>query len=904
MAMKSVSFSQLSGISSKVLKEVPPMFSPISISTSSAATTVVTTSSAPLKKIVGSTVVTPVGWNKRGRPTTKPRPVLHSLSAAKLTSNSQGASLSTPLGSVINLGSSNCQVGGRGIMSSNTGSNSKNTSPISTSIILSSSDAGAETHQLPLLRGANGQGPRGGNTGVRVYSGSPKASPPSFLLTNVSTASGVRMATPSMVITNAMNLQSGSGAVSATDSNSLPMSVGSVVVSAGGITGTSSVVGAGRGRVILTSSPRLVRPFVSQGSRTLAPTRSLSTRPTVMLVTSATPPSTTTSIVYPLSRKATTLTTSLTPTTVSNATNHASSLTVASSVPISTFSKTTTVPTGELALLVAASEMSERVVNTSLANDPNAKSIGNTTVIGKSLSTVLTPLVSQPQEISGGSIHDDYKAKGSQTLKDNSEKESIIEGSSNIKTTTLSNFKVETNNTCQAVSSSPPIFTSVTTANSVGQACFTIATGTKHISTSAAVSTVSPVCSTILTTSKKLNVLNIPAGGSTIKQTGTKTTIITSTTTSQGSPTIISTTTECESGAVIKASASTTTTNPQDHISLSISKGAFTTVPASSKTIITSSSAKSENSNMTVNTPIVTSSSVNSLSLATKSMSLSTGSTSSNLSIFSDTIPKTSAVKNTTPKLLTTTTSASNLVITSKSKYLSESEVQRTISTSTSANNSMVSAANTITKMTINTSGVNKVATNSTSSNTSITGTSRSSLLGVAPKTTIITSSSKTSESISNHGSISNTVTSMVSSENESSTSKTPTSGAEIKAKTTSAMDDAKAKAASVPVSSSKTSRGRGTGHISTKTSLSGSAKRSSSAVPSTSKGHAASAVTRTINTSGGVANTRSRRSIGSSSIELVSSKRTRSESSDSTSPRVIIGVRKGRGRPKGRRSR
>ncbi|KAK8730944.1 hypothetical protein OTU49_007715, partial [Cherax quadricarinatus] len=251
----------LGNLSGKVLKETPPMFSPTTISTTNTLATVVTTTSTnssdlQARKIVGSTIVTPMGWNKRGRPSTKARPLLHALTATKLSGvESQGASLASP---VI----------------------SKVATPVTTPILLSTNEATSETH-IAALRVGSPLSPRGG-TGVRVYSGSPKTSAASFLLTNVNSSSAVRMASPSMVITNTMGMSSGNGTV-ISESSALSLGVGPVVVSAGGVSGAGSIVSGGRSRVILTSSPRLVRPIVAHTARTIATTRTLNTsRPTVM----------------------------------------------------------------------------------------------------------------------------------------------------------------------------------------------------------------------------------------------------------------------------------------------------------------------------------------------------------------------------------------------------------------------------------------------------------------------------------------------------------------------------------------------------------------------------------------------------------------------------------------------
>ncbi|XP_042233577.1 mucin-5AC-like isoform X7 [Homarus americanus] len=351
----------LGNLSGKVLKETPPMFSPATMSTGGTLATVVSTnptntSDLQARKIVGNTIVTPMGWNKRGRPSTKSRPLLHTLTATKLSGvEAQGTSLGTP---VIN----------------------KVTTPVTTPILLSTTDVATETH-IAAVRGGQ-LSPRGGNSGVRVYSGSPKTSAASFLLTNVTSSSGVRMASPSMVITNTMAMSTGNGTV-VSDSSPLSLGVGSVVVSAGG--GSSM----GRGRVILTSSPRLVRPIVAHANRTIATTRTLNTtRPTVMLVTTPSPVCLTSTVTTHSASAAPPTSPANSTTLVSSTTRTTPATFVHSTLP----SASTSVPTGELALLVAASEMSERARNTvspTNMNGSNACLSSNTSSTVTSTSTSL-----------------------------------------------------------------------------------------------------------------------------------------------------------------------------------------------------------------------------------------------------------------------------------------------------------------------------------------------------------------------------------------------------------------------------------------------------------------------------------------------------------------------------------
>ncbi|XP_042233597.1 KAT8 regulatory NSL complex subunit 3-like isoform X9 [Homarus americanus] len=352
----------LGNLSGKVLKETPPMFSPATMSTGGTLATVVSTnptntSDLQARKIVGNTIVTPMGWNKRGRPSTKSRPLLHTLTATKLSGvEAQGTSLGTP---VIN----------------------KVTTPVTTPILLSTTDVATETH-IAAVRVGGQLSPRGGNSGVRVYSGSPKTSAASFLLTNVTSSSGVRMASPSMVITNTMAMSTGNGTV-VSDSSPLSLGVGSVVVSAGG--GSSM----GRGRVILTSSPRLVRPIVAHANRTIATTRTLNTtRPTVMLVTTPSPVCLTSTVTTHSASAAPPTSPANSTTLVSSTTRTTPATFVHSTLP----SASTSVPTGELALLVAASEMSERARNTvspTNMNGSNACLSSNTSSTVTSTSTSL-----------------------------------------------------------------------------------------------------------------------------------------------------------------------------------------------------------------------------------------------------------------------------------------------------------------------------------------------------------------------------------------------------------------------------------------------------------------------------------------------------------------------------------
>ncbi|XP_069954473.1 KAT8 regulatory NSL complex subunit 3 isoform X6 [Cherax quadricarinatus] len=360
----------LGNLSGKVLKETPPMFSPTTISTTNTLATVVTTTSTnssdlQARKIVGSTIVTPMGWNKRGRPSTKARPLLHALTATKLSGvESQGASLASP---VI----------------------SKVATPVTTPILLSTNEATSETH-IAALRVGSPLSPRGG-TGVRVYSGSPKTSAASFLLTNVNSSSAVRMASPSMVITNTMGMSSGNGTV-ISESSALSLGVGPVVVSAGGVSGAGSIVSGGRSRVILTSSPRLVRPIVAHTARTIATTRTLNTsRPTVMLVTTPNHVTLASSTLTTHTAPITPATSLATSTTLVCSTASAPSTALVHSTPTSTSTTPSSVPTGELALLVAASEMSERARNTVSPSDNNSNTYQSTNSSSVATDTSASP---------------------------------------------------------------------------------------------------------------------------------------------------------------------------------------------------------------------------------------------------------------------------------------------------------------------------------------------------------------------------------------------------------------------------------------------------------------------------------------------------------------------------------
>lgn len=110
-------------------------------------------------QIVGSTIVTPVGWNKRGRPSTKSRPMLHTLtttattSTTKLTSDtSKGLAISASLSSIMGLGAptaTGTQANGKsGVISVN---GNKLSTPITTSILLSTSEV--VTDSQAALRG-------------------------------------------------------------------------------------------------------------------------------------------------------------------------------------------------------------------------------------------------------------------------------------------------------------------------------------------------------------------------------------------------------------------------------------------------------------------------------------------------------------------------------------------------------------------------------------------------------------------------------------------------------------------------------------------------------------------------------------------------------------------------------
>lgn len=107
---------------------------------------------------MGSTIVTPVGWNKRGRPSTKSRPVLQALatttstttSTTKLTPDtSKGLGMSASLGNIVGLGvptASGSQANGKGGINMNGGAlGNKLATPITTSILLSTSEVATDT---------------------------------------------------------------------------------------------------------------------------------------------------------------------------------------------------------------------------------------------------------------------------------------------------------------------------------------------------------------------------------------------------------------------------------------------------------------------------------------------------------------------------------------------------------------------------------------------------------------------------------------------------------------------------------------------------------------------------------------------------------------------------------------
>ncbi|XP_045592911.1 KAT8 regulatory NSL complex subunit 3 isoform X5 [Procambarus clarkii] len=367
----------LGNLSGKLLKESPPMFSPATLPSAGTLATVVTTTSTntadlQARKIMGSTIVTPVGWNKKGRPATKSQPLMHTLTATKVGGvEAQGARLGKP---VMN----------------------KVATPLTTPILLSTNDAATETH-IAAVKVGGPLSPRGGGSGVRVYSGSPKTSAASFLLTNVTSSSSVRMASPSMVITNTMGMSTGSGTV-ISESSPLSLGVGSVVVSAGGVSGAGSVPSSGRSRVILTSSPRLMRPIVAHTSRTISTTRTLNTsRPTVMLVTTPSPITQASSTLTTHTTPVTLPTSLVTPTLVSS-TTVAPPITLLQSSSTSTSTTPSSVPTGELALLVAASEMSERARNiVAPTNSGSSTSSDNKTSSAVTSTSSITAVISSTE---------------------------------------------------------------------------------------------------------------------------------------------------------------------------------------------------------------------------------------------------------------------------------------------------------------------------------------------------------------------------------------------------------------------------------------------------------------------------------------------------------------------------
>ncbi|XP_047483033.1 serine-rich adhesin for platelets-like isoform X3 [Penaeus chinensis] len=486
----------LSSLTGKLLKETPPMFSPTTaVTTTGSLATVITTSpnasDVQARKIVGSTIVTPVGWNKRGRPSTKSRPMLHTLttttttSTTKLTSDtSKGLAMGASLSSIMGLGAptaAGTQANGKsGVISVN---GNKMASPITTSILLSTSEV--VTDSQAALRGSS-VSPRGGGAGVRVYSGSPKTSAASFLLTNVTSASNVRMASPSMVITNTLGVPAGGCATSAS-TEPLSLSMGSVVVSAGGVSnnGGGMVGGSGRGRVILTSSPRLVRPLMaSPGSRPIGSTRMLNattaSRPTVMLVTTATPgaaaspssatPGTLTTMALTPATNVTspTLMASSTPMTSSTilaavsksptnsavlAQSKSSPLTLATSTSLlpksmtaqaavspkglttapATTTRPSVVPAGELALLVAASEMSERARNpvspTTMATEASIHIISSVDSSGSQPEVAVTSSASTSQSSPSASTSVADKNCSSTVSKTSDTKKTVVTSS-------------------------------------------------------------------------------------------------------------------------------------------------------------------------------------------------------------------------------------------------------------------------------------------------------------------------------------------------------------------------------------------------------------------------------------------------------------------------------------------
>ncbi|XP_071522489.1 uncharacterized protein Rcd1 isoform X2 [Panulirus ornatus] len=501
----------LGNLSGKLLKESPPMFSPTTTSvggmlatvvTTTATTTTTTTNSADLhaRKIVGSTIVTPMGWNKRGRPSTKSRPLLHTtrLSGTEIQGVTPGTSVA-----------------------------SKVVTPVTAPILLSTNDAATETH-VAAVRGGP-LSPRGGTTGVRVYSGSPKTSAASFLLTNVTSASGVRLASPSMVITNTMGVSANNGTI-ISESSPLSLGVGSVVVSAGGVCGGGNMVGGGRGRVILTSSPRLVRPIMAHTSRTIPTTRALNTsRPTVMLVTTPSPISLTSSTLTTHSAPLVT-TPSLAASMTSGTPSH-----ITHSTAVSTPARTTSVPTGELALLVAASEMSERARNTVSPTDVNGSNICPNT----STSTAVTSTPTDISPVTSVVIPTEHKHP--------------ISSENNFSSTSPLNNEI-----CQLlVSQSPAITASSTNADTL---LLSSSTTTTYTDTNITSSTTTLTCSTTNTTSTSAtnNIIGTSPVNCTISassNTSIVTNTITSTTTLTPSATLVAATT-----ATITASSATLST--------------------------------------------------------------------------------------------------------------------------------------------------------------------------------------------------------------------------------------------------------------------------------------------------------------------------------------------------------
>ncbi|XP_064097348.1 mucin-2-like isoform X2 [Macrobrachium nipponense] len=915
MAVKSVNFTQLGNISGKMIKEVPPMFSPLSVSVTTAVTTSATTSTttAPVKKIVGSTIVTPMGWNKRGRPSTKSRPLLHSLTTAKVTADIQGTSLASSLGNVISLGTTTSQIGSRGGIVS---VSSKGSTPITTSIILSSSDSATDTHQVPNLRSGNNHSPRGGNAGVRVYSGSPKATPPSFLLTNVSSASNVRMASPSMVITNTMNLPSGTPVVSSSDTNTLSLGMGSVVVSAGGVSGSGSVVGAGRGRVILTSSPRLIRSFVGQSARTITTTRALNTRPTVMLVTTATPPTTTTTC-NPASRRASTLTTALTPASIALSTSQ-TSLTVASSIPINSMNKTASVPTGELALLVAASEMSERASDsTSSSNDLNICSLGNTVRGAKSPPAVLiTSQLTPPEESS--TVHDSDKIVVSQTFTTVADMQSSVDPCVTTVTSTLES------SSCPSVSQLQQINISTATSGTSiksGSSWGTLTPVTKQ--GDSPISSILPVTSTILTSTKKLNSCNLLTGLSTGKQSG-----VTSTTKQSGAITTIITTTN-----TTQTTAPTTLASAVTHASHPVIASTSTTTQASTstssavRTINTSTSKLSSIATVGSKT-IITSSRNENIGMKTAGASLvsQTSVSDSEIGCSGSTLPSvTNAGNSVQPDLITGrtlsgVTDGTNVVISSISKCPSTNNDSKTVTndsktfihdsktviTTSSSSDGAKASSDPITKMTITTSGTKTIVT-SASKTAVTTSPNKAVQANNTPKTTIFTSSTKCPTTGTKTVITTTSVKSTTSSESKSTSAesksksnigKAAPSSSNTKSTTVSSCSTTKV----LPSTTGNNLKGSGNRNTvsETKTPTGGSTKSSSATLRSSqgSKG----VVTRTCRVG---LSTRSRRSTGSVQEELDNSSRKSSSTTRELSPSSkSLNLKRGRARGKGRKSR